>query len=394
MANLYPCNKKTEGGGNLISITITTQPTKRDYKRNDVLDLTGIVVTGLFSNGNQADITNLCTFSPANGSKLSTEGVQTITAEHAGVTTTTTVTVFSSISVTKAPTKYVYAPNDNLNLTGIKITGIAGETTKDVTSDCTFSPIDGTQLTTSGMNEITVSYLGLSTKFYVNVTSSALENYTWSQIRTMLVNGTLGSTVSVGATKTIKLSTNEIIELQLASINDGTGSASTYYPNHTADFISVNLMDSKHVMNAIDTNVGGWKESELRTYLNETVYPTLPTDLKNVVIDKVHMHKEGNQSTNVVSASDKLWLPTYFECSGNSSYSGESSIYNIHYSIFPDQNSRQKYINGSPYRQPWWTSSPQYDDSTMFVYYLSNGDVWKVKANTNNNYCVLGLRIG
>lgn len=392
MANLFRANKKGSAV-NLISITITTQPTKRDYARNDVLDLTGIVVTGLLSNGNTADITSLCTFSPANGSTLSTGGVKNVTAEYAGLTATTTITVFSSISVTTAPTKYVYAPNDNLNLTGLKITGTAGSTTKDVTSDCTSSPIDGTPLTTIGMNEITVSYLGLSTKFYVNVTSSALENYTWSQIRTMLVNGTLGSTVSVGATKTIKLSSNEIIELQLASINDGTGTASSYYPNHTADFVSVGVMDSGHRMNSTNTNVGGWNDSQMRTYLNETVYPTLPSDLRAVIVEKTHMRTEGNQSSTLVSASDKLWLPTHFEIGGSGQ--GESSSYNIKYSIFTDNASRKKYRKSAPTNaQVWWLSSPYISTSGHFTMVISDGSTGSGDGASYSHAVVLCLRIG
>lgn len=74
----------------LVSIAVTTQPTKTEYDVGDTLDLTGIVVTASYSDGTTADVTSSCTFSPANGSTLSTAGTQTVTASYTedGVTYT------------------------------------------------------------------------------------------------------------------------------------------------------------------------------------------------------------------------------------------------------------------------------------------------------------------
>lgn len=38
-------------------------------------------------------------------------------------------------------------------------------------------------------------------------------------------------------------------------------------------------------MNSIKTSSGGWPASELRTYINTTLYNEFPTDLKSAVID-------------------------------------------------------------------------------------------------------------
>ena len=51
-------------------IAITTPPTKVEFGKGEALDLSGIVVTGTFDNGVVVDITDDCTFSPANGTIL------------------------------------------------------------------------------------------------------------------------------------------------------------------------------------------------------------------------------------------------------------------------------------------------------------------------------------
>jgi hypothetical protein len=213
-----------------------------------------------------------------------------------------------------------------------------------------------------------------------------------AEIQAAAQNGTLSQFASEGDTKTITIG-SYTYHMQLVSINDGTGAAGTYYPNGTADFISVELMDTLHRMNSSNTNVGGWNSCEMRTYLNETVYPTLPSDLRAVIVEKTHMRTAGNKSTNFVSASDKLWLPTEWELFGVANYAGESATYNKHYSIFPDDSSRIKKRVSSTSATYWWDSSPSVSGQRNFcdVEYIgrANDDY----ASTSYGV-VLGLRIG
>ena len=395
MANLFACRKAGAGGIQVASVSITTQPTKTTYAQYDALDLTGMVVTATFSDGVTANVTNACTVVPANGSTLSTSGTQTITVTYGGVSTTTTVSVtaMTGISVTTMPTKTTYQPNDTLDLTGIVVTGTAGALSPDITSGCTFSPADGTTLITEGTIAVTVSYHGFTTSF--NVTCSAwdanvMENNTWAAIQEHIAAGTLPASF-VGQTKAITLSNNEVIEMQLASINDGTGNAGAYYPNHTADFVAKNLMENGHVMNTQNTNVGGWNSCEMRTYLNTDVWAMLPSDIKAVIIEKTHLRTEGNVSSTLISASDKLWLCTNYEVGGTGQ--GESDANNIHYSIFPDAASRIKYRAGQSSANGWWLSSPNTIYTTDFRNVYADGNL-----NSNDAYgarrIALGLRIG
>ena len=302
----------------------------------------------------------------------------------------------SSIAVTTMPTKTTYTENENLDLTGIVITATFEDgVTADISNACTFNPADGTQLTTLGTITVDVDYYGVSTSFNVTCTSwdsNTMANNSWAAIQEHIAAGTLPASF-VGQTKPITMGGNTY-NLQLARINDGTGTAGTYYPNHTADFISVELMPDTHNMNSTNTNVGGWKQCAMRTYLTDTVYPALPDDLKAVIIDKTHMYTQGNQSSSFESVSDKLWLPTEWECFGSATYGGESATYNVHYSaIFPDATSRQKTRIGQTFANGWWESSPNVGNATSFCIVNGNGGAKSNGASIANGV-VLGLRIG
>ena len=164
----------------LSGIAITTQPTKTAYIVGDSLDLTGIAVTATAGQITR-DVTADCTFSPADGSTLSTAGSVTITASFGGFTATTSVTAYaiSGISITTPPTKLNYKPDEQLDLTGIVVTATAGTLTRDVTSLCTFNPADGTTLSTEGTFTLTASYLTFTDTVSYEVKGSSIYGVQW-----------------------------------------------------------------------------------------------------------------------------------------------------------------------------------------------------------------------
>lgn len=388
----------------LTGIEVTSNPTKVNYLEGQNLDLTGIAVTGTFSDSSTSDVTNLCTFTPASGTKLDTVGTNEITVSYNGLSDSVSVSVYEadSISITNQPTKTIYKTDEPLDFTGLIVTGSNSEAglSADVTSACTFNPAEGTTLDEEKTYTISVSYGSLSASFDVvcqnlpTWDSRGLNYNSWETIQAYARAGKLGNVVSEGDTKEITIGANTIT-MQLASINDGTGTAGQYYPNGTADFVSVELLPDLHVMNSRFTTVGGWNDCEMRTYLNETVYPTLPSDLKSVIVEKTHMRTAGNQSTSLVSASDKLWLPTDWEIFGDyNSGRAEDADHNNHYTIFPDNASRIKYRKAAPTSASrWWLSSPYINDTTYFTVVNSNGSRGDSSVPTSNGV-VLCFRVG
>ena len=66
--------------------------------------------------------------------------------------------------------------------------------------------------------------------------------------------------------------------------------------------------------NSKGTNVGGWRDSELRTYINDTIYNGLPSDLQNVITTTKVISGHGSTSgeTNF-ETQDKLYLLSVHE---------------------------------------------------------------------------------
>ena len=149
-----------------VSIRVITPPTKTIYKVGERLDLTGMVVNLIGSNGVQIDVTSSCTFNPANGTSLTTSDTSVAISylyQHDGTTFTTSqalvIRELSSIAVTTPPIKTAYQTGETLDLTGIVVTATYSDGfTANVTSDCTFNPANGTVLTTSDTS-VTITYV-------------------------------------------------------------------------------------------------------------------------------------------------------------------------------------------------------------------------------------------
>ena len=74
----YTVIQDLEVENTLQSIAITSQPNKTEYRYNEGLDITGLVVTATYANEATADVTSLCTFDPAVGETFDGKGQQVV----------------------------------------------------------------------------------------------------------------------------------------------------------------------------------------------------------------------------------------------------------------------------------------------------------------------------
>ena len=162
----------------LYSIEVTKYPTKTTYYVGDTLDTAGMEVTAKYSDNSTKTVTGwMC--SPT---KLNTKGTQkiTVTYTEGGVSQTDTfdVTVtekepdpevtFTSIKVTKSPTKTVYEIGEALDTAGIEITATYSDgSTKTISaSGCAFTGFDSGS---AGTKTVTVTYQRKTDQFTVTV---------------------------------------------------------------------------------------------------------------------------------------------------------------------------------------------------------------------------------
>ena len=205
MPRYYISFLKPQKGVIIDSISVTTPPTKTSYMPGESFDPTGMVVTAS-ARGMTGNVTSDCTFFPTT---FTTSGTQTVRIKYQGCTTTTTVSVVAleSLTVTTEPTKTIYRDGETLDLTGIEVTADYGSYTTDVTAQCTFSPVNGTTVTTS-MTEITISFGGVTASQPLYVIGNSLEATDWKTIQGIGAKGLGSQYWSVGDRKLIHVSGN------------------------------------------------------------------------------------------------------------------------------------------------------------------------------------------
>ncbi len=134
---------------------------------------------------------------------------------------------------------------------------------------------------------------------------------------------TIQKAVQIGNTS--KYNVGDTKEVDLGSLGTHTvrianKSACTTETSETACGFVVEFANiiTKQSFNSTETNVGGWKDSELRTYVNGTIYNTLPSDLQNVIATTKVISGHGSTSgeTNF-ETQDKLYLLSNEEIYGD-----------------------------------------------------------------------------
>lgn len=118
------------------------------------------------------------------------------------------------------------------------------------------------------------------------------------------------------------------------------------------------------------TNIGGYPASEMRTYLNETLFQSLPEELQENIIDTFTISSHGNGDTNNFASTEKLYLlapkeigniqGTDLDTTGNQTR--ELDYYANGGSVF-------KCIRDACWdTRYWWLRSASKNDTSSFIY--------------------------
>ena len=141
-------------------------------------------------------------------------------------------------------------------------------------------------------------------------------------------------------------------------------------------FLMKNLLDRTHNMNSSNVNGSGWRDSGMRAWLNARVYNGLPDQWKLLVQQVNVMSSAGNQSYDIITAEDYIWIPSCKEIGGlttTSPYSSESEG-TINY-FTTDASRVKKLDNGNGVANYWWLRSPYVSYTTSFCYVGTAGTV-------------------
>lgn len=320
----------------LTGISITTAPAKTTYYKGDSLDLTGMVVTATFSSGATEVVTSGCSFSPTNGSALSSYGAVTVKVSYTenGVTKTATTPVTVTVKTV--------AFND------------------------------------SATDQEIIDMLDAHEQGIINIT----DYWTVNDTRTASIS-------SIAATGVGESHAAQQVHVVLSHRGGQTledGSACTFQ----WDFVEA-LAEAGY-MNSSNTNSGGYDGSARAPWNDTPMYNALPAWLKKMTKPfKVTSGVGGGASSGLQTTVHKLALRAEQEVFGTRTYSfadEATALTQVDYYKTADNRKKKRGISGSANR--WWLRSSYSGDSKRFCYVTSDGSADINNASYSNGLAPFG----
>ena len=218
-------------------------------------------------------------------------------------------------------------------------------------------------------------------------TSSDTISDSWEAISGAISDGSYKTKYAIGDTKMIDLGDQGAICMQIAAFDADTDANGNTVP---ISWVSKQLLVTKHNMNGTNTNAGGYPGSAMKTYV-DGLKSKLPEIVKKMIVpvQKTSFDYNGGTTQDLTSTLE-LWIPSYREVFGGTSYEKTGPVYS---SLFKDSASRKKSVYGTSSATHWWLRSAVSDDASHFRRVGNDGH-----ANTsvaNGSYGVaLGFSTG
>ena len=158
-------------------------------------------------------------------------------------------------------------------------------------------------------NTFFVGNIDVEGEFIPKVNPVSFSTDSWETIATAVKEGNI-SKYNVGDTKEIDMGDYGTHTLRIANTSTPSECSGTGFSQTACGFV-LEFADiiTTHKMNDTDTNVGGWPATTMRTFVNNDIYNSLPSELRKAIIDTTVVSGHGSTSgeTNFTS-TDKLYL--------------------------------------------------------------------------------------
>ena len=209
----------------------------------------------------------------------------------------------------------------------------------------------------------------------IGVELTQFQKDSWSKIAANVKSGNT-SKYNVGDTKEVDLGDLGTHTVRIANMNECTnGETSETACGFVVEFADI-ITNQK--FNNIATNVGGWKDSKLRTYINGTIYNSFPSELQNVITTTKVISSHGNTTGEEnFETQDKLYLLNAQEVWNGNSYdtsvgtSKQLDYYKNQGVTASSYAGAKKQYNGS--NSYWWLRSANSIYASTFLYVNSIG---------------------
>ncbi len=228
---------------------------------------------------------------------------------------TSNVTDMSYMFNNSIKLKTIYASNkfktdlvtssSNMFYNSILLVGGLGTTYNSSYVDKTYARIDG----------------GTSSPGYFTDVSQKPTQFGQDSWTTIIANIKAGNTskYKVGDTKTINMGSYGTHTLRVANTStpsecstSGFSQTACGFVLEFADIITERNMNPEGKYNGTQYNygynVGGWPNTSMRTFVNNDIYNSLPSDLKNGIIDTTVVSSHGSKDSSNFTSTNKLYL--------------------------------------------------------------------------------------
>ena len=208
----------------------------------------------------------------------------------------------------------------------------------------------------------------------------AIDN--WETIATNVKNGNMCG-YHVGDEKEIELTGFGKHNVRISNVSACTkGETSETACGFVVEFVDI---ITKYQFDSSGMNVGGWRDTKVRSYTNETIYKSLPRDLQNIILTTKVISSYGKNDSANFETEDKLYLLSSEEVFGDfatSSMAGHDTSVgtskqldyykNQGVTLSNFEKSIKQYEENNDY---WWLRSVS-DDNPWCVYDVANTRGW------------------
>ncbi len=267
-----------------------------------------------------------------------------------------------------------------------------------------------TELT--GGIEVTSSYMPNSNvTIYARYTENVCKTFStdsWNTIKTNLESDS--EYYAVGCEKEVELDmdddgANESYTVRLANTSTPSVCSTEGY-SQTACGTVIEFIDFVTLkrMNPTDTNAGGWKESEMVTYLNSDFYNKLPNDIKSLIIPTYPIVSSSGKTgvSADITATDtdknKIYLLSSREIGVERDWDNKNDVTTDtrtldYYDLNNNNESRIKY-NLDGLSKYWWTRSASNTTNSSFISVITTGNPTVNPATDTTKGIAPAFRIG
>ncbi len=205
----------------------------------------------------------------------------------------------------------------------------------------------------------------------------------WDTIANAIRNNNTGN-YNIGDEKDITLKGFGTFKVRIAN-KGSSGECNKSVFSKTACGFVVEFEDviQNHSMNKIATSKGGWEKTDMRDYLNTTIYNSLSTELKNVIIDTQVVSGQNYEDSNIITTIDKIYLLSTSEvwASGDNEIKYDSAANYTRQLDYYNDVKTDKFENASK-NASWWlrTANSSYYD---VFYFVTKSGAWSSTTATS-----------